>query len=196
MNKKSLNMILSALLTATYLQQGVAQESPENLWLSGGLGIGSSSGFGISSERGMAGKLELSYEYGKHTVSVRYARCSEVPGISVFGGGGGAPLQYRQDTAVLYGIFGSRGKWVFTLASVGLGLVKGNKVSRELGDFPLGKYEAYEEVSYSTAGIAFDAQANFTPLSVFGLGLDLLGNLNAKNSFVCLLLTVQLGKVN
>lgn len=187
--KRIVILVLSAIICQAFSQKAATQTRIENLWISGGAGLNS---------MGLGAAVGLSCQYGGHTVSVRYSNASEFRFFDLYSP---TPSNDVHDFALLYCIAEHRDKWSLSMMSIGLGLVEGQRRGRALNparDFlsyhPY--HEAYETVAFSTVGIAFDAQSCFTPLSVLGLGLDLLGNVNCRSSYVSIHVSFQLGKVN
>ena len=187
MKRNILFSALTAILMGGFSTKLVAQRNNGNsgiyVWVSGGLGL---------SSQNIGGKLEFSSQFNGHMLSLRLTGASEFNGIL---SGGPTPAQNEGEIAVLYGLYTERKSYTVVAASLGLGLVNGNRRGKFLYDGWFSS-EVYENIPFSTVGIAFDFQANLTPLSVFGLGFDFLGNINPGISYFCLLVTVQIGKVN
>jgi len=189
MKKRIVIMVLSAIMCQALSGKALSQTRIDNLWISAGAGLNS---------LGLGAALGLSCQYGGHTVSIRYSSASE---FRFFDPYSPTPPNNVHDFALLYCLAEHRSKWSLSMISIGLGLAEGQRRGRVLG--PASNFwsyhpyhEVYETAGFSTVGIAFDAQSSFTPLSVLGLGLDLLGNVNGRSSYVSILVSLQMGKVN
>jgi hypothetical protein len=186
MKKILLTLSVIALL-GVHLPSAHAQTGLQNLWVNGGLGVGG---------KGVAGELKLSCEVSDHAVSIRYVATEE---IREWFSNGPTPIESTQDIALLYALCGQRTNLTFVKVSAGLGWVSGHRRGRHLGteySWFFGPHEVYEDVRFGTPGIALDIETGFTPLSIFGVGVSLIGNLNAESSYIGVLFSIQLGKVN
>lgn len=157
---------------------GYSQKSNlDNYWL----------GVGLGKSQFPSGMIALGYEFtNKPTLLIaRYTDNRELFSNN-------APSIMAQEMALLYGI--KTGKFRF---STGISNVWGRNRGKYLsviGDPLLYGEHLYESVRYSTVGLP--AEIRFiTSTDDVGIGLTAFGNLNTKQSFVGLNLSLYVGKM-
>ncbi len=182
-----LNILSAVIIAGLCLQKAGAQDGVQNLWLSGGVGIGG---------KDFAGMLKLAFQAGDRTFSARWTATDEIFGIL---GNGSSPHERTRELSLLYEIAGHRSRWTFVSVSAGAGLVTGHLRGRYLttqSTWLWGSSSIYEDVKFTTPGVALDVETSLTPFSFLGVGTNIFANINARSSYLGFLLTIQLGKVN
>ena len=139
-------------------------------------------GFGGSSVGWVANGANLSYQTGKHIISIR--------GILAIGSQYGD--YYVWDVGALYGRC-FKGQSTFISMSGGIGMVRGINV--------ITIYDNWIRVGqrrtewFTTIGIPVETQLYWTPISFLGIGLYGFANLNTEESFIGALASIQIGKL-
>jgi hypothetical protein len=138
-------------------------------------------GFGISTVD-MSGGAGFSYQSGKKLISIRYTHNEDFTLFEL-------PKESVWDVGVLYGII-RKSNYGLISASGGISIV---------GGYHRGAYiestDSYEKKSFFTFGIPLEFQLFFTPFDYVGVGLNEFANLNPENTFVGMLLCLQIGKL-
>jgi len=136
-----------------------------------------------SSFGGITGVIMPTWQYQKHSVSLRYSNTVE-PLMD-----GPKPDRYLNETSILYGRC-KKGHFYYYALSAGPGFIQGVKRG-ELIDPPL-KYDAYEKKTFATFGLSVNAQTSLiTPY--FGLGLNVCCHLNSVQPIWSILLGLHVG---
>lgn len=157
-------MFLLQLVALPALAQEGATEGPsDRWWLTAGLGPGSEA---------FAGVVGADIALDRHLFSLRGTATADVLGPGYW------------DVGLLYGRTARWDRWAAG-ASVGLGIVGGDRSSGLGGSEPLGTH----------LGVPVAARMSWYPASFAGLGAYLFGNFNAEQTFGGMALTVELGEL-
>lgn len=148
-----------------------AQGGAAGFWAGGGLGLGAASGL---ETLGIALAIDLNLHRAPTLISARTSIVAEVLGDGV------------ADVGVLYGrmrVVGASSRSV----AAGLGVVL-------FEDCPGGLSSRACEPD-ATFGIPFSARASLVGGGVIGVGIEILGNLNHRASFIAALARIELGSI-
>ena len=161
---------------------GLLSQEQSPTWLNTGLG---------GSSYGMALTAGHAFQAGHGLISSRYIFCGELPTLGV-----DYPAESAHELGILYGRY-ARVSAVFVSISAGIGVARMVKRGKFLYDngnllFP---DRTYEELHYLTIGIPLEAQLFLSFSPSFGMGIYAFGNINPKNSFGGMLVSMELGKL-
>jgi hypothetical protein len=186
----TISIVLLLGSSAFAMDDSDTSRPPRLGWVNFGGGFGSSrawlafTGVASYSTTVNGGDNLLSFRYGYATESV----------FSLLGGH--TPEETIWDLGALYGAISKR-RFGFVSAAAGLAVVGGVKrgafLRREGGWFSI--RDVYEVRHFHTVGMPLEAQAFFTPLPFFGLGLELYANLNPVRSYKGLNFCLQFGRL-
>jgi len=174
-------------ISATFLLGTLALKAQDTLdnsheqhyWLNGGVGVCSGS---IPLSLGAI----LSYQTGTKLISIRYVYNTEFLRIL-----GPEPDERIQDFGALYGIILK--KTTKSLVSISGGISFVSVVRRGKPIYDGFRISEYEKLIYQTVGVALHGQFFWTPLSFFGLGVDIPVSLNKERSFIAVQYSLQVG---
>lgn len=189
MQKSYYTFLVSCIILQSSHSLILAQDSSQSVrsntyWLNLGEGF---SLFGISLGAG------LTYQSNDRVLSARYIYSYEYQSVFT----GPAPDKFQEEICLLYGLDITSTEWDFTSVAFGLSYIRGRDRGRFLYAVkgPLGRTDWYEEISISTIGISFEAQAFWRPLRFFGMGTTVFANVTRSNFLIGVLLSLQLGKL-
>jgi len=163
---------VSVLLLSIPLHVGaqISPSSRSSWWASAGLGVGALNSHG---DPAFAGRAALSYRFRHNLLTVRSTVDARLFGDSFW------------DVGILYGR-AKHGPRETTSFSVGVGAAGGE---RGEGIFSNVTHQA------TTIAIPIEMQVFWIPTSVFGIGVCGFANINHEESFVGVVLTVEVGKL-
>lgn len=159
---------VSTASSSDYAQGKANKCNSHFYWVDGGLGVN-------SSLRVASAGLSVSYQTGRHLLSLSYVFCDE---NELFGW---SQSEKVWNIGILYGR-GAEASYGLASISGGLGMVGGNL-----------RREGY--AAFRTIGIPVEGQLFLRPLSFLGIGIYGFSNLNPKKSFVGAVLCIQIGKL-
>lgn len=151
-------------------------------WLNAGFG---SSTFGLSQH------LSVTCERRGWLLTARFVDMDEHHGLNLFPSA--LPWQSATEMAVLCGI-ADRDEGQHTSIALGLawfhGMFRGAFLQEQSGLFATREYEA---VRFHSLGLAINGQLSFAVWKYFGIGVEMIANVNTKKSFVATSLSVRIG---
>ena len=177
--------VLTSLMSAIAVAPGEAQEAlvqPEPATAEGARVFGAL-GLGVSSE-GIGGVVSLSLHRSR---TVFILRTSGASGFEII-----SPSDYAEDYALLLGrvVDGSIG-WVSGALGPAVARVERFGEGYDCWWFAC----SYDSERTTALGLAFQADAVWTPAGFLGLGLSAFGNLNPDMSYAGFALGLHLGRV-
>jgi hypothetical protein len=172
-------------LAAAAAAPAAAQDAaaPPTETAASGVGVFGALGLGVASS-GFGGVLSLSVHSSRNAFVARASGASEFTLLS--------PSDTAEDFAFLYGRVRERGAgWL--RAAVGPALVR---VTRDGDPYDCVLFFCLYELEESYhPGLAFQAEAVWTPAGILGLGATAFANVNPEMSYAGLALGVHLGRV-
>jgi hypothetical protein len=181
---------VALLLHHQVLAQESAMPNPENgdrWWINLGVGFGggapnANKDTDVST---VAANASVSYQFGANLISLRSAETTNSDGFFLFVTG---EFTSAKDIALLYGR-STKSPGSQASIAAGIGFVE---ITRQ--DFIL--FFPISEIKTERAtGLALESQLFVQPASFLGLGLYGYANLNSKNSFYGVTLSLRLGKL-
>ena len=139
-------------------------------------------------DRAPSGALFFSYQLGDNIFSVRFFGTIEPKIMYDIN-----PIEYILDYSLLFGKVLKEGAYGYCSASLGIGMAKGLRRGKFLGEPGVESYE-YEKLPFKYIGFTIDTQL-FITTPFMGFGLYLFTNINDERTYYGYLFCLQIGKL-